>query len=167
MRIPKWVGVLFFASLALNVGVLAGYAYQSFLWAQAHAHVRKYFQNWAPDAEKRFEELTGERIKARYELDSLRLDANKRIDELTYSENPDTMEVDRVLDDVARYEREFAAMTYRVGRQIHELQPPEIRRSNEKAFRTMMGLPVTDSTGPGPGDSLNRARRHPKPGKRG
>ena len=166
MRIPKWLAVLFFASLALNVGVLAGYAYQSYLWAQERAHVRRYFQDWAPNAERRFSALINERLEASYRIDSLRLAANQRLSDLTYVENPDSAEVARVLDRVGELGRELALTEYRVGRRIHELMPIERRRQSEKVYRKMMGLPEADSASAPLPDSVP-SPRHSAPKKGG
>jgi hypothetical protein len=147
MRIPRWLAVVFFASVTLNVGVLAGYAYQTCLIAKNRHHTRRYFQGWAPDAERRFNTLLDERLKTRWRIDSLRLAANERLDELTYVAEPDSAEVESLLNQTAALERELAAVIYRVGRGINALKPPDIRRKARASYRRLMGLPPGDSLG--------------------
>ena len=146
MRIPKWLAVLFFASLALNLGVLVGYAYQSYLWAQQRKAIRAYFQNWAPDAERRFNAVLDEDRAARRTRDSLLYENRLRHGTLSYAENPDSAEVESLLDQRAQIEREKAWVEYQGGRKIQLLRPPEKRREAEKAFRRVMGMPNPDST---------------------
>jgi hypothetical protein len=164
MRIPKWLLVLFFASLALNLGVLAGYGYQTYLWAQERKRARIFYQGWAPDAERRFHALLDERQESMYRLDSLRVLTNERLDELTYTEHPDSMEVEQLLDQSAQLDRELARVAYRTGRGILEFQSPEMRRQSEQTYRRMLGLKDHDSTGveSGPG---RKALRGPKAGR--
>lgn len=146
MRIPKWLFVVFFASLALNFGVLAGYIYQRQILTQANRHARHYFSGWAPDAERRFTALINERREERYRLDSLRLQINARLWELSYEPAPDSAEVESLLSRAAVLEREVAALAYRTGRGISQLQPPELRLRSKRVLRKMMGLPDSAST---------------------
>jgi hypothetical protein len=149
MRIPKWLAVVFFASLALNVGVLAGYFYQSYLWSQGRNHARTYFQDWAPDAERRFAALMDERLESRYRIDSLRMLTQIRLDELTYVDNPDSAEVEQLLNQAGDLERELARTAYRIGRRIRELKPPEKREQTLRAYRKLMGLAPADTSAAG------------------
>jgi hypothetical protein len=160
MRIPKWLAVLFFASLALNVGVLAGYFYQTWLWAQQRRHARTYFQGWAPDAERQLNALFEERMENRYRIDSLRMLTRRRLDELSFVENPDSAEVERLLDQTASLERELARVAYRMSRAILELEPPEKRRQTERAYRRLVGLPVESGDSLPPGSPSTPKKGH-------
>ena len=159
MRIPKWLAVVFFASLALNVGVLAGYFYQSYLWAQGRNHARVYFQGWAPDAERRFAALLDEHLESRYRIDSLRMLTQTRLDELTEVDNPDSTEVEQLLNQAGDLEREMARTAYRIGRRIRELKPPERRQHELQAYRKLMGLTPADSSAPRLRDTNGIGRR--------
>jgi hypothetical protein len=149
MRMPKWLAVVFFASLALNVGVLAGYFYQSYLWSQGRNHVRTYFRGWAPDAERRFNALLNEHLESRYRIDSLRMLTQIRLDELAYIDSPDSIEVEQLLNQAGDLEREMARTAYRIGRQIQELKPPEKREQALRTYRKLMGLAPADTSAAG------------------
>ena len=101
-----------------------------------------------------------QRLDKGYQLDSLRMATRLRLDELTYVEHPDSLEVERLLDQSAQSERELAALAYRTGRGIFEIQPPEKRRQTERAYRKLMGLKDADTSSAGPTtrDSISGTR---------
>jgi len=145
VRIPKWLAVLFFASIALNVGVMAGYAYQTYLWTQERQHVRQYFRHWAPDAERQFGAIFVEWRAFRYRADSILNENRLRLGTLSYEAHPDSAVLESLFDQRAETERRLARSDYDFGRRLEELKPDDVRRQSERTYRRMMGMPDLDS----------------------
>jgi hypothetical protein len=144
MKRNVWLIVVLVASLAINAGVLAAYAYRKY---DEWKHTKEFFRNWVPSAEHRFNVLIEKHMARMRSLREETRQARIELEKLGYADNADPKDVDYWLDKIGELERERALLSYQSGQGLDSLYPPGRKKAYERAWRRMQGLPPSDSAG--------------------
>jgi hypothetical protein len=144
----RWLYVLLFISLALNLTVFATFAWLRFQRFSRRVRVIRQLSRLEP---RRIEPLLDEYHR---QMDSLRFEywrARRELARLSLEENPDPQDVERTLKNIGEIHQQMNRLVYETGRKTGMLLPPEHReRIREGWCRMVRGPNPPPPPGPHP-----------------